>query len=55
VLVEIQHPYLPIFGFIGITDIEFISAQPMDITPDLREKAVAAAIAQAESLAGSPG
>ena len=51
---DFQEPYLTsIFGFIGITDIQFISAQPMDIAPDLRETAVAAAIAEAESLAGS--
>jgi FMN-dependent NADH-azoreductase len=52
---DFQEPYLrSIFAFIGITDIRFISAQPMDIAPDLRETAVAAAIAEAESLAGSP-
>lgn len=52
---DFQEPYLrSIFGLVGITDIQFINAQPMDVTPDLREMALAAAFAQAESLAGSP-
>jgi FMN-dependent NADH-azoreductase len=52
---DFQEPYLrSIFGFIGISDIHFISAQPMDVTPGLRATAVATAIAEAESLAGSP-
>lgn len=47
-----QEPYLrSIFGFVGITQITFINAQPMDISPDLREVAVNAAVAQAVSLA----
>ncbi len=51
-----HEPYLrSIFGFVGVTDVEFISAQPMDITPDLREKATTAAIARAAALARSPG
>jgi hypothetical protein len=44
-----------IFGFVGVTDLQFISAQPMDVAPDLRETALAAAVAQVEILAGSPG
>jgi FMN-dependent NADH-azoreductase len=49
---DFQEPYLrAIFGFIGITDLEYIYAQPMDITPDLREAAVAAAITRAQGLA----
>lgn len=48
---DFQEPYLrAIFGFIGITDIGFVSAQPMDITPDLRESAVRAAMEQAAAL-----
>lgn len=49
---DFQEPYLrAIFGFIGITDIEFVNAQPMDITPDLREKAIADALQRADDLA----
>jgi FMN-dependent NADH-azoreductase len=49
---DFQEPYLrAIFGFVGITDLHFINAQPMDITPELREAAVTAAIVQARSLA----
>ena len=45
-----------IFGFVGVTDVEFISAQPMDITPDLREAAIAAAMGEPPPLpARSPG
>ncbi len=48
-------PYLrAIFGFVGVTDIEFLSAQPMDITADLRELAIAAAAGEAAALAASP-
>jgi FMN-dependent NADH-azoreductase len=53
---DFQEPYLrSIFGFVGVTDLQFISAQPMDVAPDLRETALAAAVAQVEILAGSPG
>jgi FMN-dependent NADH-azoreductase len=42
---DFQEPYLrAIFGFIGITDMQFINVQPMDINRELREIAVAAAI-----------
>jgi FMN-dependent NADH-azoreductase len=52
---DFQEPYLrAIFGFIGITDIEFINAEPMDITPDLREAAVSGAIETARNLAARP-
>lgn len=48
---DFQEPYLrAIFGFIGITDMSFINAQPMDITPALRETAIATVIEEARSL-----
>ena len=48
---DFQEPYLrAIFGFVGITDMHFINAQPMDVTLELRETATAAAIAEARSL-----
>ena len=51
---DFQEPYLrAIFGFVGIIDMHFISAQPMDITPELREAAIAAAIEEARSLAAN--
>jgi len=44
-------PYLrAIFGYIGITDIHFINAQPMDITPQMRQAAVEKAIEEAKEL-----
>lgn len=51
---DFQEPYLrAIFGFAGIRDLQFISAQPMDVTLALRESALADAIAQARSLASN--
>jgi FMN-dependent NADH-azoreductase len=51
---DFQEPYLrAIFGMIGITDVEFISPEPTDITPDLREAAISAAIEAARELATS--
>ncbi len=52
---DFQEPYLrAIFGFIGISDIEFISAQPMDMTAELREIAVRSAMEEASALASRP-
>ena len=49
---DFQEPYLrAIFGFIGITDMHFINAQPMDITRPLREAAIEQASREARSLA----
>lgn len=43
--VDFHEPYLKgIFGFCGITDIHFIRAYSMDITPELREKNIKNAI-----------
>lgn len=48
---DFQEPYLrAIFGFVGITDLRFIHAQPMDITPHQREAALTGAVAQARDL-----
>ena len=53
---DFQEPYLrAIFGFVGITDMHFINAQPMDITPELREAAIAGAIEEARSLVANAG
>lgn len=49
---DFVEPYLrTIFGFVGITDMSFINAQPMDISPHLREIAIAGAISEARHLA----
>lgn len=51
---DFQEPYLrAIFGFIGVTDVEFVNAQPMDISPSLREDAVKRAVDEARHLATS--
>src|SRR4051812_25340461 len=51
---DFQEPYLrAIFGFIGVTEIDFINAQPMDISPALRETALAAAVDQARKVVAS--
>jgi len=48
---DFQEPYLrAIFGFIGITDMHFINAQPMDLSAARQQAAVAAAISQARQL-----
>ncbi len=50
-LVRLPRAYLrAIFGFIGIIDVEFVNAQPMDITPELREQAMGAATERARAL-----
>jgi len=49
---DFQEPYLrAIFGFVGVTDIEFINAEPTDVTLDLREAALARALQRAVDLA----
>ena len=49
---DFQEPYLrAIFGFVGITAMQFIHAQPMDINRELREIAVASSIEKARALA----
>lgn len=38
---DFQEPYLrAIFGFVGITDITFINAQPMDMGPEIQQKKI---------------
>jgi FMN-dependent NADH-azoreductase len=47
-------PYLrAIFGFVGITDMTFIHAQGMDVSPEVRRGAQKAAIAEGRELARS--
>jgi FMN-dependent NADH-azoreductase len=49
---DFQEPYLrTIFGFVGIVDLHFVNAEPMDITLDLREAAINAAVAKVLALA----
>jgi FMN-dependent NADH-azoreductase len=49
---DMQEPYLrAIFGFVGITDIEFVNLQPMDMDQDAREDAIRAGIDTARQLA----
>jgi FMN-dependent NADH-azoreductase len=51
---DFQESYLrSIFGFVGITDIQFINSQPMDVTPELREAAISKAIEEAKTLAAT--
>lgn len=51
---DFVEPYLrTIFNFIGITDIRFINAQPMDISPAARRAALLNAISEARALASS--
>jgi len=49
---DFQEPYLrAIFGFVGVTDMEFIHAEPMDVTPELRALGTQAAIERAREIA----
>jgi FMN-dependent NADH-azoreductase len=51
---DFQEPYLrAIFGYVGIYDMQFINAQPMDVSMDLRKVAMASAIEKARSLANT--
>lgn len=48
-----QEPYLrTVFGFIGITNIEFIKAQPMDMGGEMQAKKIQEAQAKAKDVAG---
>lgn len=49
---DTQEPYLrAIFGFVGITDITFISAQPMDMGSDAQKEKIRQAEAEARKIA----
>jgi FMN-dependent NADH-azoreductase len=49
---DLLEPYLrTIFGFVGITDICFVNVQPMDVSHELRQSALAAGMAEARHLA----
>ena len=39
-----------VFGFIGVTDVEFIAADGIAVGPDMREKAVSSALQAATDL-----
>jgi FMN-dependent NADH-azoreductase len=48
---DFLEPYLrTVFTFIGITETYFVNAQPMDISPSLRETAMEKALADIRSL-----
>lgn len=49
---DFQEPYLrAIFGFVGVTDVQFVHAQPVDMGPDPRAAALKAAHDQATAIA----
>lgn len=51
---DFVEPYLrAIFNFVGITDITFINAQPMDVTLDIRKAAMQKSIADARTMVKS--
>jgi FMN-dependent NADH-azoreductase len=51
---DFVEPYLrTIFNFVGITDIQFVNAQPVDVSPEVRRSAMLKAIGEARSLAAS--
>ena len=50
---DLQEPYIrAIFGFVGITDITFVNAQPMDaLGPDVQQDKIESAQAEAMKAA----
>jgi len=49
-----QEPYIrTLFGFVGITDITFIKAEPLDMSQDLAQKMIEAASVKAANAASS--
>ncbi|MDH6236710.1 NAD(P)H-dependent oxidoreductase [Cryobacterium sp. CG_9.6] len=49
---DFQEPYLrAIFGFVGITALDFVNAEPMDMSPDWHASATTSAIELAKSIA----
>jgi FMN-dependent NADH-azoreductase len=51
---DFQEPYLrAIFGFVGVQDVDFVNAQPMDVTADLRVAALEEAVGRVRTLAAS--
>jgi FMN-dependent NADH-azoreductase len=49
---DMQEPYLRlIFGFVGINDITFIKAEPMDMGPELERKGIMEAQERAREIA----
>jgi FMN-dependent NADH-azoreductase len=49
---DFQEPYLrAIFGFVGISDVEFLNVQPADIDPAQTDAAVSAGVEAARRLA----
>lgn len=51
---DFQEPYLRfIFGFVGITDVSFVVAQPMDMDPEAQRTALLQAQESARKLARS--
>ncbi|MCA9892936.1 MAG: NAD(P)H-dependent oxidoreductase [Anaerolineae bacterium] len=51
---DFQEPYLrAIFGFCGVSDMHFVRAQPLDITPEIRKIAMKNAMQAAKDLVNS--
>lgn len=51
---DFQEPYLrAIFGFVGITDITFLNAQPMDMGQEMQKKKIEEAKSKAVQIANS--
>lgn len=51
---DFQEPYLrAIFGFIGIYDVSFINAQPLDLSPELTKASLDKAMDEARELAAN--
>lgn len=52
--IDFQEPYLrAVFGFIGVTDVEVIRAEGVNVSAEAREAALKAAIASAPAVAAT--
>jgi FMN-dependent NADH-azoreductase len=51
---DLQQPYLrTIFGFVGLTEMDFVIAQPMDTNPDIRKSKLQEAKEEAAKFASN--
>ena len=52
---DFHEPYLSgLFGFIGVKDVTVVRAEGLNISPELRESALKAALASAAQVSGAP-
>lgn len=54
-VMDAQEPHLrALLSFVGITDVTFVRAEGLKVSPEQREQSIAAALAHVETLGGQP-